>query len=350
MGDVVRQVGNKPVINYDGNANHTRRNTKTVLSKNKVSDKKDKHRIDDYNDSKPDLRIEALGGLCAGIVGTVIGYPLDLIKTRMQTDTHKKTGSTKGNGILRIGSSILRQEGFAALYKGMVPPLISLSILNTLNFASYNYVRSNILNANRGWDIQNALSGMAGAPLGSSISTVEHMVKTQMQLDNVQQKKFRGSWHCVTQLVKEHGISILYKGHFVNTVREGVFLGTYFFTYEGLREELSNNVEKFGIAKHLSVPLAGGISGAWAWFVSFPLDCIKAGVQGQNYSIYNSSTESLINRPKGAIQVLNHLWQTKGLKGLYAGVTPSINRAFLVSASRFSAYEFAVWTCRNLFD
>jgi hypothetical protein len=24
-----------------------------------------------------------------------------------------------------------------------------------------------------------------------------------------------------------------------------------------------------------TVPIAGGISGAWAWFVSFPLDCIK---------------------------------------------------------------------------
>jgi hypothetical protein len=30
---------------------------------------------------------EAIGGLTAGIAGTVLGYPLDLVKTRMQTAT-----------------------------------------------------------------------------------------------------------------------------------------------------------------------------------------------------------------------------------------------------------------------
>ena len=35
--------------------------------------------------SEIDLRAEALGGLSAGVIGTAIGYPLDLVKTRMQT-------------------------------------------------------------------------------------------------------------------------------------------------------------------------------------------------------------------------------------------------------------------------
>jgi hypothetical protein len=30
---------------------------------------------------------EAIGGFTAGIAGTVLGYPLDLLKTRMQTAT-----------------------------------------------------------------------------------------------------------------------------------------------------------------------------------------------------------------------------------------------------------------------
>ncbi len=30
---------------------------------------------------------EAIGGFTAGIAGTVLGYPLDLLKTRMQTGT-----------------------------------------------------------------------------------------------------------------------------------------------------------------------------------------------------------------------------------------------------------------------
>ncbi len=30
---------------------------------------------------------EAIGGFIAGVAGTVLGYPLDLLKTRMQTGT-----------------------------------------------------------------------------------------------------------------------------------------------------------------------------------------------------------------------------------------------------------------------
>ena len=59
---------------------------------------------------------EALGGLSAGIVGTVIGFPLDLVKTRMQTST-----SVGSKSIFGVGKSIVKSEGIGALYKGMAP-------------------------------------------------------------------------------------------------------------------------------------------------------------------------------------------------------------------------------------
>ena len=52
---------------------------------------------------------EAVGGLSAGIVGTVIGFPLDVIKTRMQTGT-----ATEG-GMRGVASRIVRTEGIRSL-------------------------------------------------------------------------------------------------------------------------------------------------------------------------------------------------------------------------------------------
>jgi solute carrier family 25 carnitine/acylcarnitine transporter 20/29 len=75
------------------------------------------------------IKLEMLGGASAGVVGTVIGYPLDLVKTRMQTSLIANQGS-----FIRVGYSIARKEGITALYKGMIPPLISLSILNVSSF------------------------------------------------------------------------------------------------------------------------------------------------------------------------------------------------------------------------
>jgi len=271
---------------------------------------------------------EALGGLSAGIVGTIIGYPLDLVKTRMQTSGDANLG------IVRVASSIVRNEGFLALYKGIAPPLISLSLLNTINFSQYCFFRE-LYGGTAGWDWKNGLAGCSGAPITSTVSTVENLVKTQMQLDNVTSKRYKGSWNCVQSLVQSHGISVLYTGHAVNTLREGTFLASYFYCYEGLREGLlSTRI----VPTQVAIPVAGGFAGAISWFVSFPLDCVRAGVQGQNL-------DSPV-KPR-AMQVFRNLLQERGIRGLYSGVTPSIVRAFLVSGSRFSAYEGALWLLRG---
>uniref|UniRef100_A0A7S1UXL1 Mitochondrial carrier protein n=1 Tax=Grammatophora oceanica TaxID=210454 RepID=A0A7S1UXL1_9STRA len=268
---------------------------------------------------------EAFGGLSAGIVGTVIGFPLDLVKTRMQT------GQAQG-GILSTASHVVRSEGILALYKGIAPPLISLSIVNTFGFTSYSFFRDRY-GGKDGWDVNNALAGMSGSPMLGIITTIENLLKTQMQMDNVTQKRFTSSWHCTTTLVKEHGFSVLYTGHVVNTTREAAFMGAYFFTYEGLRSILMQH-----LAAPTAVPVAGGLAGAFAWAFSFPLDCIRAGVQGRNL---NAGIK------KGAIRVFTDLMKTKGFLGLYSGVGPTIARAFLVSGSRFSAYEGALWLLRG---
>lgn len=267
---------------------------------------------------------EALGGLSAGIVGTIIGYPLDLVKTRMQTSGNAELG------ILGVARSIVRNEGFLALYKGIAPPLISLSILNTINFSQYCFFRE-FYGGTVGWDVRNGLAGSTGAPITATISTVENLVKTQMQLDNVSSRKYTGSWNCVQSLVRSHGLPVLYTGHVINTLREATFLGTYFYCYEGLREGIM-----LLLPTQVAVPVAGGCAGAISWLVSFPLDCVRAGVQGQNL---DAGTKSW--------QVFTNLMKERGIRGLYSGVTPSIVRAFLVSGSRFSAYEGALWLLRG---
>ena len=119
---------------------------------------------------------EALGGLSAGVLGTVIGFPLDLVKTRMQTA--KSIGNNGGASlsIFSVGKSIVRTEGVLALYKGLLPPLISLSILNTITFAQYSLFRD-VYCASAGWDARNAIAGISCSPIGSMVSTIENLVK-----------------------------------------------------------------------------------------------------------------------------------------------------------------------------
>lgn len=314
---------------------------------------------------------EAIGGFAAGVVGTLLGFPLDLVKTRMQTQAVNNQLSP-----LRLLRHILKTEGLTSLYKGVGPPLLSLSIVNTVSFSSYQYWRQNYFHGNDGWDYRNALSGMMGAPLFGIVTTPENLLKTQMQLDNVQDERdtrkrglgvssvktqmvkgrFTGSFHCAKTLVSSHGLQVLYTGHVINTIREAAFVGMYFYCYEGFKVEfksligraerlfsqstLTSDINKTeSIATSIAIPIAGGFAGATSWAFTFPLDCVRAGVQGQPIS------ETSIHK-QGALQTLKQLWHIKGLTGLYAGVSPSIARAFIVSGSRFSAYEGAVTLCR----
>jgi solute carrier family 25 carnitine/acylcarnitine transporter 20/29 len=154
-----------------------------------------------------------------------------------------------------------------------------------------------------------------------------------MQLDNITKKQFHGSFHCVKTLVQTHGPRIVYTGHVVNTIREAAFIGNYFFVYEGMRELfIANHI----LSVQVAVPVSGGLAGAFAWSVSFPLDCVRAGVQGQS-----------LPPQKSAVQVFREVLQQRGIRGFYSGASASIVRAFLVSGSRFSAYEFALWLVRG---
>ena len=251
-----------------------------------------------------------------------------MIKTRMQT-------GAKSGGILATGAHIVKSEGLLAMYKGVGPPLLSLSILNTLNFTSYSFFHS-YFQAERGWDHRNFLAGGVVGPLASTVSTVENLVKTQMQVDNVTRKQFRNSFDCVKQITNLHGNRVVYTGHTINTIRESAFISTYFFVYEGLRKHMIDLAGSIGSTGGWPIPVAGGIAGAVAWTVSFPLDCIRAGVQGSD-----------LNNRKGSFRVIRELMAEKGIMGLYSGVAPSIIRAFLVSGSRFSAYELALWMLRG---
>lgn len=86
------------------------------------------------------------------------------------------------HSIFSMARYIVGKEGILALYRGLAPPLLSLSALNTINFTSYSYFRQEIFHARNGWDIQNALAGLCIGPIAGSISTVENVVKVSQVL------------------------------------------------------------------------------------------------------------------------------------------------------------------------
>jgi solute carrier family 25 carnitine/acylcarnitine transporter 20/29 len=278
-----------------------------------------------------DESITAISGAVAGVVGTSLGYPLDSIKTRIQTDPRKYSSMTQS---LR---TIIKEEGILGLYRGLLSPMISLIILNTMNFSVYSKSMTSLgLDYSytiREFEPRVLIAGCTSGFFASIVSTPFELVKIQMQLnhgkDNI---KIQNSASTAYSIINKYGLSSLYRGHKINTIREMVFLATYFGMYEHTKSLFSSN-----LPTNISIVIAGGLSGSIGWIISFPLDCIKSQIQGS----------AIQSSPLGIIKSFKYVIDTKGILGIYRGLHVSVVRAFLVSSSRFSAYEYTSYLLKS---
>ena len=108
---------------------------------------------------------EVIAGGTSGMAGVVIGHPFDTVKVLMQTNPHYR-------GPLCCMRRLVRQEGFASLFKGMVSPMGVATTVNAVTFYSYELSLSALRKhqKDKGW----SRNAMAEAFCAGSASGVVH--------------------------------------------------------------------------------------------------------------------------------------------------------------------------------
>lgn len=259
---------------------------------------------------------------------------------------------------------LYRAEGYKAFFKGLLPPLMNLAILNTIGFALFSGLKRKVGEVRYDYEMNrqhipdlhatpqqttpksevsktnpNSMSrpidsvgiGMLVGFGSSFFATPFDQVKIQTQIQRgILGKNIPiGSVSIAKNIKRQYGfIRGFYNGFVVNTVREIVFGAVYFGVYENSKEYLLTTYKDSPWA----VPLAGGSAGALAWFFSFPLDVVRTQIM---------SNPPAANK-KGTISLIRTLFKQSGMSIFYRGVSASVLRAFLVSSVRFSAFELAL--------
>lgn len=218
--------------------------------------------------------------------------------------------------------------------------MLSLTLLNSIAFGLYGECKALVrsLNKNNDPTINSLQYYIAGCGVGFSssvLSTPFEVVKVRMQ--HASGKQYKSSVEAATQLVRSYGPSVLYTGHMVNTWREMFFCTVYFGGYENLKEFLSTQLQQQGSPNpQLAILLAGGCAGMLGWLTSYPLDVIKNLKQTQTLE------GTWLFRGQNSFHLAAQRFRQLGISGFYQGIKPSLIRAFFVSGTRFSAYEFAL--------
>ncbi|KAM3871029.1 solute carrier family 25 member 47-B [Diretmus argenteus] len=280
-----------------------------------------------------------VAGSVGGAFGVAVGYPLDTVKVRLQTQN-------KYRGVLHCIHSTFKNEGVSGFFKGMSMPITTVSLSSSVVFGTYRNVLQCLCQLRHGRpDAKPAkldmfLSGMSGGVAQVLVVSPADIVKVRLQCQMVAYQgfsaeapkpKYRGPIHCLLTIAREEGVLGLYKGVQAQALRDGPCFAVYFTTYNMVCERL--------LAPGQTKPewrvvlLAGGVAGMCGWCVGTPMDVIKARLQmdwmGER-------------RYRGFFHCITDSVRSEGPSVLFRGLTLNCIRGFPVSMSVFAMYEVVI--------
>jgi solute carrier family 25 2-oxodicarboxylate transporter 21 len=78
------------------------------------------------SDKKGQIFNDIISGSVGGTVGTILNTPLDVVKSRIQNSPRVPGQVPKYNWAFPALGTVMKEEGFGALYKGFLPKVLRL--------------------------------------------------------------------------------------------------------------------------------------------------------------------------------------------------------------------------------
>lgn len=244
-------------------------------------------------------------------------------------------------------TSIVRQEGFRGLYRGLSSPLIGGALETGVNYAVFQHTMGALDGLPTAASIPLA-AATAGVFLSVIVSPAE-LIKCRMQLGAADKAHaYEGPIDCIRQLLRSEGYKGLTRGLGATMSREIPGNAVYFGTYMTLRDWLPGK-RTGGVAGQPrslwqtatdagSAILCGAASGMLMWATVLPLDVAKTRIQ----TAWPGSEHDV-----GILKQLRRLYKEGGRRSLYAGLTPTLVRAAPANAMQVSVGEESnvLWCC-----
>ncbi|KAA1469522.1 mitochondrial carrier [Dentipellis sp. KUC8613] len=312
--------------------------------------------------------------ITASYISTFAGYPLDSIKSRLQTT---KTPIS----IPRLAYLVYLDEGVIGFYRGLWIPLITISFVRAASFTIYNRTKEYFIDhklTRQDKMLQVGLVGGAGGAMAGSLisfgSAPFELVKVRRQLEyTIAEKKGvhivkpPSTATAVREIIKSGGPFGLYTGFRLHFVRDTLGTALYFFEYDSMRHLLGRlpsgeqGPTPSWLPIHASlVPfVCGSFSGVTSWALIYPLDVVKTKVQqralaGERYRGPLETLQRLIRgqSPVARLMACPHRAAHPGPdpanpKPFLAGVA-RIYRGLGVSALRSVTTHGLLWTFFDL--
>lgn len=317
-----------------------------------------------------------VAGTLGGSAGTILLYPLDLVKVRLQVneDSAKQKSSAHRRTIWKTMTGVVRHEGVPGLYQGLTPALLGSAVSWGGFFFLYEGIKSQMIKNQTdkeemlGSGENFAASCLSGAALVILTNPI-WLIKTRMQLQlkRVQQEKLcvseKGSkeavkapykhiFDAVRTIVREEGPMALYKGAvpaMMLVSNGGVqmvtyeFLKTRFGEYKKVSRSREYSNSTHGRLQDSIGYLAMGASSKMiATTVTYPIQLVKSRLQQRSHVVeltISGEVEVVKRKYHGVLDCTSKILTREGVSGFFKGCIPNAIRVAPNAAITFMVYE-----------
>ncbi|KAK9462006.1 mitochondrial carrier domain-containing protein [Lipomyces oligophaga] len=177
-----------------------------------------------------------IAGFGAGVLESVFALtPFETIKTTLIDDAQRP--NPRYHGFLHGTYSLVKEGGFGAIYKGVIPVTLRQSSNAACRLGSYSFLKQKVQELNGG-DLSKPLSGGETFAIGAVAGVITvyctmpfDTLKTRMQsLES--KKEYRNTFHCAQRLLSEEGVLTFWKGTTPRLGRLVLSGGIIFTIYE----------------------------------------------------------------------------------------------------------------------
>ncbi|XP_064963165.1 mitochondrial arginine transporter BAC1-like isoform X2 [Musa acuminata AAA Group] len=256
---------------------------------------------------------EYAAGFAAGVATVITGHPFDTVKVR-------------------------------GLYKGASSSFIGMACESSLLFGIYSQTKQKfqgeIQNNRPQLQVIIPSAAFAGALISFILCPTE-LVKCRMQVqgkDAAMFVRYNGPLECALKTIQQEGVKGIFRGGLSTFLRESIGNAVFFSTYELSRHHLHKQLSfSPSASSHHSKVLVdtgigivtGGLAGTAFWLAVLPLDVAKTVIQ----------TSPDPNYSRNPLQTLYAIYKRVGLSGCYAGLGPTLARAFPANAVAIVTWE-----------
>lgn len=263
-------------------------------------------------------------GAIAGGVEATATYPFEFAKTRTQLLIKEAPSNP-----IRLLAKTVASEGESAIYTGCGTLIAGTALKAGVRFLAFDSIKTLLVDENgRLSALRGVLAGMAAGATESAFAvTPTERVKTALIDDARGARRFRNGPHAVAVLVKEQGITALYRGLVSTTLKQSATSGVRMGSYNWLKRDYTARV---GRAPNSSLETfsLGALAGVVTVYATQPFDTIKTQAQSSQGRTFVAAIQSTL--------------RSGGVRAFWAGSTMRLGRLVFSGGIVFSIYEKVV--------